>query len=272
MGPGTDIPVVPINKINKMPATNLQTYMEICVQEVTEFQNEIAKTTEEILVDSNTQPKDVGGLTSDGGEEGKTHAEGAGSKMMISGIRSKDGKEWAAIGGEEVKGLIDEEGFQRKKLKTSPKCQMAGRSSSRVEGTGTPIPLRAERRAAWADNKGTNHNSFSVLQNIDNEVLAKVARVCNINLGETEEEVDACIDLIKAKELAQATLAEAEKKKEVGKEREVSAILVESDDEQNDEHEHLLHELEGADTISEEVHVLEVNKQVLKGSILDKPK
>ena len=33
-------------------------------------------------------------------------------------------------------------------------------------------------------------------------------------LGDTEEEVDESIDLIKAKELAQATLARAEKNKE----------------------------------------------------------
>jgi len=32
-------------------------------------------------------------------------------------------------------------------------------------------------------------------------------------LGNNEEEIDACLDLIKAKELAQATLAEAEKKR-----------------------------------------------------------
>jgi len=69
----------------------------------------------------------------------------------------------------------------------------------------------AERRAALADSQGTSSNPFIVLQNISNDVLSKLAADCGLVLGETEEEVDASIDLIKAKELAQATLAEVEK-------------------------------------------------------------
>ena len=52
-----------------------------------------------------------------------------------------------------------------------------------------------------------NSNPFSSMQNLNNYDLGKLASKCGIMLGETDEEVDAFIDLIKAKELAQAKLA-----------------------------------------------------------------
>jgi hypothetical protein len=52
------------------------------------------------------------------------------------------------------------------------------------------------------DSQGISSNPFSTLQNINPAILSKLALDSGISLGETEEEVDATIDLIKAKELA----------------------------------------------------------------------
>lgn len=164
------------------------------------------------------------------------------------------------------------DGIQQKKMKISHISQASGRASTRVAGTGTPIPLRAERRADWADNKDKNHNSFAVLQNIDNEVLAKVARDCSIILGETKDEIDACVDLIKAKELAQATLAEADKKREATQSTVESLEVMESEDEHTEDHGRLLQDLKVSVTLVEEVNNVEVVREALKESILDKPK
>jgi hypothetical protein len=52
------------------------------------------------------------------------------------------------------------------------------------------------------DSQGISSNPFSTLQNINPTILSKLALDSGISLGKTEEEVDATIDLIKAKELA----------------------------------------------------------------------
>lgn len=167
---------------------------------------------------------------------------------------------------------VDADGFQQKKLKTTHKSQIAGRASSRVVGTGTPIPLRAERRAAWADSQGINSNPFSILQNIDNELLAKVAVECSIILVDNEEEVDACIDLIKARELARATLAEAEKKREDPQVEGVGITEEMSDDETNEDHVRLIQSFKEVTDLEEEVFDLEVVNLCPKGDSRNRPK
>jgi len=86
----------------------------------------------------------------------------------------RGGQKIAEVTEVETQDKMEE--FQHKKQKTKLKAQVAERACTRVAGTGTPIPVKAERRAAWADNQGTNHNSFAILQNIDNDVLASVAK------------------------------------------------------------------------------------------------
>jgi len=90
-------------------------------------------------------------------------------------------------------------------------------------------------------------------------------------LGNNEEEIDACLDLIKAKELAQATLAEAEKKR---RSQAIGEVIIEqaSDDEFNEEHERLIQELEVSDSIEEEVGNVEVVNLGLVGAVKNKPK
>jgi hypothetical protein len=141
-----------------------------------------------------------------------------------------------------------------------------------VAGTGTPIPLRAERRATWKDSQGINYNPFSVLQNIDNEVIAKVASDCGIILGKNIEEVDASIDLIKAKEIAQATLFAADKRRGETQKAEEVFTEEESEIEYNEAHARLLQELEVSDPLEEVVEELELTNKGPNVPIPDKPK
>lgn len=53
-----------------------------------------------------------------------------------------------------------------------------------------------------------NSNPFAVFQLIDNDDLLKIAISSNISLGNDNDEINRNIDTIKAKELAQAKLAE----------------------------------------------------------------
>lgn len=162
----------------------------------------------------------------------------------------------------------DDQGFIKvpsgKKQKTYKHIEVAKVSSARIAGTGTPIPLRAERRAAMVDSQGTCSNSFFVLQHVSNDVLNSVAVECGIILGESDEEIDAAIDFIKAKEMAQATLAEAEKNREKANPAEPSLEVEESDDEMNEEHIQLIHELEEVNDAEMQYDKLEVEKMKLK--------
>lgn len=148
------------------------------------------------------------------------------------------------VGTQQVKEVEFIQVSSHKKQRINKQVQVAKIRSSRVQGTGTPIPLRAERRAAMADNQGTSSNPFTVLQNISSDVLSAVALECGIVLGDCDEEIDANIDLIKAKELAQATLAEAEKKKDHSSETVEKLEVNLSDDDFNEEHIQILEELE----------------------------
>lgn len=99
-----------------------------------------------------------------------------------------------------------------------------------------------------ADSQGTHSNPFSILQNVNNVVLSKLAAECRIVLGESEEAI----------EMAQATLTKAEKKKEQSKATEEVIEVEEELDEQNEEHLRIIHELEEVDNQSDETGMLEV--------------
>lgn len=60
----------------------------------------------------------------------------------------------------------------------------ATRTSSRVAGTATPIPLKAKRRAANADMKGMLHKPFTAFTCTSNSTLANLAQEVSIILGE----------------------------------------------------------------------------------------
>lgn len=143
--------------------------------------------------------------------------------------------------------------------------EVAKVSSSRVTGTGTPIPIRAKRRAAMNDSQGISNNPFTILQDLSVDVLDKIARNCGISLGESEDEIDDAIDLIKAKELAQATLAEAQKKNEESQPKKSVVEVEESDDDANEEHMKIIQEIEEVDDEEMSNFMLEVAAKDYKG-------
>lgn len=109
-----------------------------------------------------------------------------------------------------------------------------------------------------------------------NLVLNKIVVDCGILLGESDGELDANIDLIKDKELAQATLAEAEKKDQT-QQYENSVEVEEISEEINEDHERLLHELEDIKEVGEQncaakAKSLEVCDKGLKVKPKNKPK
>lgn len=116
------------------------------------------------------------------------------------------------------------------------------------------------------DSQGISSNPFSTLQNINPAILSKLALDSGISLGETKEEVDATIDLIKAKELApQSTLAEAEKNKEVTDVPADSLEVEDIEDNTNEEHMSLIRDLEEVTEDSEVIKDLEVERVRQKG-------
>ena len=117
-----------------------------------------------------------------------------------------------------------------------------------------------------------NSNPFSSLQNLNNFDLSKLASECGIMSGETDEEVDASIDLIKAKELAQAKLAKAKKKKEQSQFVEEVVEVDESLEAHNEEHLRIVHELEEVDDQDCESDIIEVIRLSQLGNPTNKPK
>jgi rubrerythrin len=103
-------------------------------------------------------------------------------------------------------------------------------------------------------------------------VLAKVASDCGIVLGKNIEKVDANIDLIKAKEIVQATLFAADKKK--GETQNVEELFTEEETEieHNEAHARFLQELEVFDPLEEVAEELEMINKGLSVHIPDKPK
>lgn len=159
-----------------------------------------------------------------------------------------------------------------KKQRLAKQVEVANKQSSRVSGTRTPIPLRAEMRAAMFHSQGTSSNPFTVLQDISPEILSKLALDSGVVLRNSKEEVDVSIDLIKAKELAQATLAEAEKNKEVLKPAEVVLEVEDFEENFNEEHSRVIQDLEEVvddSTITEEIEVVLMGT---KGKTKVKPK
>jgi hypothetical protein len=72
--------------------------------------------------------------------------------------------------------------------------------------SGLPIQQKAEKRRTQKDYQGINHNPFTILQKVSNKYLVKIAVHCKIDLGDNEGSIDGIIEILKAKELAQAEI------------------------------------------------------------------
>lgn len=118
----------------------------------------------------------------------------------------------------------------------------AVRQSDRVKDKDIPVALKAEIRTSKKNLDGGNSNSFAVFSSLDRDQLKNIAEMSNIMLGKNDIEIDRNIDIICAREEAQAALykarkrleeeAEEAKKKEEGR---TDTILVEGDEGMSEE-------------------------------------
>jgi hypothetical protein len=87
------------------------------------------------------------------------------------------------------------------------KPAIATRSSKRICRDGIPMLQKAKTRMA-KKNDTSGNNPFTVLQAATNCKLARIANNCGAVLGDNVEQIDSMIDILKAKEQAEAVLAE----------------------------------------------------------------
>lgn len=82
-----------------------------------------------------------------------------------------------------------------------------------------PIPKRAELLTLKKnlEHSGNTSNPFAVFQLLDNTELNNIAVASNIVLGSSPEEIENNLESLKAKEIAQARLAQLRWKKELEK-------------------------------------------------------
>lgn len=132
------------------------------------------------------------------------------SKILVEDCISKVAK------AKDQEKINSEDQEQTLNISTMP--IQAERKSAREVGSGTPILEMAMKLKARKNLQGTAQNPFSILQNVDNDHLAKVAATCQIVLGDSAGKIDEFIDVIKAKEIAQAEITRLERAKEKEKE------------------------------------------------------
>jgi len=154
------------------------------------------------------------------------------------------------------KKIIMEDQTQANQVSKLP--VQAERRSSREVGSGTPMVEKVEKLKASKNIQGITQNSFSILQNIDNDHLAKVAVACDIVLGDNAGMMDEFIDILKAKENAQTEITRLERAKETGKEEVIVEEMVESDDECPKGHCLIVEELTRINESAQEVSLPEV--------------
>lgn len=156
-------------------------------------------------------------------------------EMMVEEFVSKEANM------EEHEKIKLEEWIQAKHIPKMP--IQAKRRSTRQVGSGTLVMEKAKRLKANKNLQGTSQNPFSVQQIVDNDHLAKIATACNMVLGDNECMIDEFIDILKAKENAQAEITRLERAKETEKEVVIVEEIEESEDECPEGHCLLVEEL-----------------------------
>ncbi|PNT65139.1 hypothetical protein BRADI_4g37921v3 [Brachypodium distachyon] len=153
-------------------------------------------------VDDEAKSK-LAGQTDGGGAEGsqpvvtlfdthKVSMKNLPKEMANHGMMPVAGKGWTTVA---------------KKDKKTRSPVRATRQSQRFPKDGVPVQERAEKRAQHKDDLTGTLFNFTVLQDVPNSELSEVALDCKVVLGGSGEEIDACLDRFKAKELAEARLA-----------------------------------------------------------------
>jgi hypothetical protein len=119
----------------------------------------------------------------------------------------------------------------------------AMRRSSRMGASTTPVQDKAEKIKASKNLQGTSQNPFTSFQTSDNSQLARIATECNLVLGSTEEEINGLINILKAKELAQAEIFRLEQAKAAVQEKVIVEEVFDSDEEGPEGHALIVEEL-----------------------------
>lgn len=102
---------------------------------------------------------------------------------------------------ENIQEKISSQIIQKREL-----LQEVGRTSARFMDSGMLIQQKAEKRRTQKYYQGINHNPFTILQKVSNKYLAKIVVHYKTDLGANEGSIDGIIEILKAKELAQAEI------------------------------------------------------------------
>ncbi|KAG8079963.1 hypothetical protein GUJ93_ZPchr0007g4160 [Zizania palustris] len=102
-------------------------------------------------------------------------------------------------------------GITKRRTKNKKPPAVAQRFSTRIKHDGVPIQIKAQQRAGQL-NDVSGISLFTSFSKTDSTVLAKIALDSGVELGKTETEIAKQIDVLKAKELAQALLCAAKQK------------------------------------------------------------
>ncbi|KAG8060654.1 hypothetical protein GUJ93_ZPchr0002g26363 [Zizania palustris] len=101
------------------------------------------------------------------------------------------------------------QGRGRPKKTTSKKVPpVALRQSSRIKRDGVPIQVKAQMRADQKDDV-SGLSQFTSFQSVSNGQLIQLACDAGVTLGHSSYEIDCHIELLKAKEIANALLCQA---------------------------------------------------------------
>lgn len=143
-----------------------------------------------------------------------------------------------------VVSVQEEEGIRISHPKQASLVPMqAERKSTRIGESTTPVQEKAAKIKARKNLQGISNNPYTILQSISNSHLAKIAEECNLELGDDEGEIDGLIDILKAKELAQAEIFRLEKAKSAKQEAVIVEEVTDSDDEGPEGHAVIVEEL-----------------------------
>jgi len=109
---------------------------------------------------------------------------------------------------EPIQCSVDEEMTKKQPLRPA-QAQVYSRRGKRSGATMMQIGEARTAQKNLEDSGNPNPNSFSIMQEVDNNILDNVALNCGVILGEEVNSKMDVISLMKAKELAQAAIEQA---------------------------------------------------------------
>ncbi|KAG8058495.1 hypothetical protein GUJ93_ZPchr0002g24423 [Zizania palustris] len=117
-------------------------------------------------------------------------------------------KNWQGVKEGEQFQAVQKKKVGRNKSGRGP--PVAVRQSTRIKRDGVSIVAKAQRRAD-SKNDISGMSRFAILHSVDDDCLERIAVGSGVNLGPSKEVITEQIQLIKAREMAQALLFTAQK-------------------------------------------------------------